>query len=545
MRSSDSLTAKLNWWISHNKNVLFVGKHGVGKTAMVKEAFDQHGLKWRYFSAATMDPWVDFVGVPREKTEQKIPKEFEIIRELANVNREIAIQWVVNNWKLDVSAAQTVVQHAVERKEGLTHLDIVRPHDFASGEIEALFFDEFNRAPKKVRNATMELIQFKSINGHKFPKLRFIWAAINPDDNELNYDVEKIDPATLDRFIIPVEVPYKPNVEWFRIKYGQRLADSAVQWWDELSDEEKNKVSPRRLQYALDVFVEKGDVRDVLPVSSNVSKLITVLNTGPVTEKLDALLRARNDDDTRKFLSNENNFAAAIKYIPKASTLMEYFTPLMPKEKLASLIDTDEKVGSYIINNLDTVSVFNSLCHEMVDANLNAKVVKKIRRALTENEGLAKAYAQRTSTQTQAAPQHFNAVRANAKPWGTQLVALNNADFSSAANRSAIYEMIAQKIPAKLTVEEAGDTLVLFEKLFCDINSINDANEKGKWQFPSILTGFDKLMGMVNHCLYQIHQNTGQNLPKIIEEGKGKFGGLMTKIVNAGLRHHLPNDDFK
>ena len=92
MRSSDSLTAKLNWWISHNKNVLFVGKHGVGKTAMVKEAFDQHGLKWRYFSAATMDPWVDFVGVPREKTEQKIPKEFEIIRELANVNREIAIQ---------------------------------------------------------------------------------------------------------------------------------------------------------------------------------------------------------------------------------------------------------------------------------------------------------------------------------------------------------------------------------------------------------------------------------------------------------------------
>lgn len=545
MRSSDSLSAKLNWWISHNKNVLFVGKHGVGKTAMVKEAFDNHGLKWRYFSAATMDPWVDFVGVPREKTEQKIPKEFEIIRELASVNRDIAVQWVVNNWKLDVSAAQTVVQHAVERKEGLTHLDIVRPHDFASGEIEALFFDEFNRAPKKVRNATMELIQFKSINGHKFPKLRFIWAAINPDEGELSYDVEKIDPATLDRFIIPVEVPYKPNVEWFRIKYGQRLADSAVQWWDELSDEEKNKVSPRRLQYALDVFVEKGDVRDVLPVSCNVSKLITALNTGPVTEKLDTLLRARNDDETKKFLSNENNFAAAIKYIPKAPTLMEYFTPLMPKEKLASLIDTDEKMGSYIVGNLDKVAVFNALCHEVVDANVNAKAVKKIRRALTENEALAKAYAQRTSTQTQTAPHHFNVVRTNAKPWASQLVSLNSADFSSAANRSAIYEMISQKIPAKLTAEEAVDTLTLFEKLFCDLVSIKDSNEKARWQFASILTGFEKLMGMVNHCLFQIHMSTGQNLPKIIEEGKGKFGGLFTKIVNAGLRHHLPNDDFK
>lgn len=543
--SQSTLNTKLDWWISHNKNVLFVGKHGVGKTAMVKDAFDRHGLNWRYFSAATMDPWVDFVGVPREKTEQKIPPEFTIIRELAAVSKEIALQWVMNNWKLDKTAAETVVSHAVDRREGLTHLDIVRPHDFASGEIEALFFDEFNRAPKKVRNATMELIQFGSINGHKFPKLRFIWAAINPDDDELTYDVEKIDPATLDRFVIPVNVPYKPNVEWFRQKYGRKIADSAVLWWEELTEEEKNKVSPRRLQYALDVYVEKGDMRDVLPISSNVSKLVTALNTGPITDKLEALMTAKDDDATRKFLANENNYAAAIKYIPKSQTLTEYFTPLMPKEKLASLLDTDEKMGSYIINNIGKVSVFHQIVKSTVDANLNAKAVKKIRRALTENEELASAYRDGVSEVSKPAAPHFNKVRANATPWNAQLMTLSQQDTSTAYNRSRIYETIVQKIPADMSISEAIDTLSLLQKVFCDTADIASPEENAKWQFPSILTGFDKVMNIINHCLVTIHKATNSTLSQIISQhSTNRFDNLLKKVVGAGLRHELPNDNF-
>ena len=55
----------LDFWVDNRLNVLFEGRHGVGKTAMVKETFTRKGLKWRYYSAATMDPWCDFVGVPR------------------------------------------------------------------------------------------------------------------------------------------------------------------------------------------------------------------------------------------------------------------------------------------------------------------------------------------------------------------------------------------------------------------------------------------------------------------------------------------------
>jgi len=43
-----------------------------------------------------------------------------------------------------------------------------------------LFFDELNRAHPKVLNAVFELVQFRSINGDKLPRLQCVIAAINP-----------------------------------------------------------------------------------------------------------------------------------------------------------------------------------------------------------------------------------------------------------------------------------------------------------------------------------------------------------------------------
>ena len=362
MANNNVLTTKLDFWIKHRKNVLFIGKHGVGKTAMVKDAFDRHGLNWRYFSASTMDPWVDFIGVPREKTENKIPEQFEIIKELASLDISLANEWVQANWKLSPESSKRVIDHTLNREQGLTYLDLVRPQTFAAGEVEALFFDEYNRSPKKVRNAVMELIQFKSINGMEFPNLKIVWAAINPDEDENEtYDVERLDPAQADRYHVTVEVPYHPNAEWFREKYGQRMGDAAIQWWDDLLEEEKNRISPRRLQYALDVYRERGDMRDILPFTANVSKLTSALNTGPITEKLETLIQSKDVAEARSFLSNENNYAAAMKFIPKSETLTTYFIPLLPKEKMAVLMSDDDKMSNYIIANTDKVPVFKAV----------------------------------------------------------------------------------------------------------------------------------------------------------------------------------------
>ena len=203
--SSFVLAKKLDWWIEHNQNVLFVGRQGVGKSTIVLDAFKRNKLNFLYFSAATIDPWVDFVGVPCEKQENKIPEEFYIIKELYKIDRNLAIEWVSNNWKMSEKNSLSIVEHALQADPGRSHLELIRPHRIDPNTVEAMFFDEANRSKPKVQNALMELTQFKTINGTPFPKLKIIWAAINPDDdNEITYNVEKMDVAQTDRYHIHI-----------------------------------------------------------------------------------------------------------------------------------------------------------------------------------------------------------------------------------------------------------------------------------------------------------------------------------------------------
>lgn len=527
------LTTKLDFWVKHNKNVLFIGKHGVGKTAMVKDAFDRHKLNWRYFSASTMDPWVDFVGVPKERTDNKVPEQFEIIKELALIDTALAYEWVQNNWKMNEESARRIVNHATNRQQGLTYLDLVRPQTFANGDIEALFFDEYNRSPKKVRNAVMELIQFKSINGMKFPNLRLVWAAINPDDDEdETYDVERLDPAQADRYHVTVEVPYKPNTDWFREEYGQRVADAAIQWWEDLGEDDKSRISPRRLQYALDIYRERGDMRDVLPITSNVSKLTTALNTGPITEKLENLMRAKDVSEARNFLQNENNYTAAMKFIPKSETLMAFFLPLLPKEKMAALMNDDDKTCNYIIANSDKVPVFKAVCKEIMNAQTNMRLGKKIRRVLTENQELATSFAKEDGdpAATPPAEAHFNKAKTGtAKNWSAVLAELKSAPKDTPQQRILIYDKIVASIPEKQTADEALKCLELLDAAM------------GGSSFASSISSkpFEKLMGVVNHCIAEIHRNTAYDWTTILTKHGSHFKGLLEKIKMGGLSSRL------
>jgi hypothetical protein len=305
--------SKFDFWIQNNYNVLFQGKHGVGKTARIVEAFNRNNLKWRYFSASTLDPWVDFVGVPKE------------------------------------------VKDPIT---GIAYLDLVRPKHFADDEVEAIFMDEYNRAPAKIRNATMELLQFKAINGKKFNNLRFIWAAVNPEqenenDNTPKYDVDKIDPAQKDRFEIHVDVPYKPDIVYFKNKYGEDMGRTCVSWWNDLNEKEREEVSPRRLDYAMHVYTKGGDLRDVLSKKVNVGKLIGELKNGNFRDQLDEIFKLRDKSKAASFIKDENNYTNTIKYIVANKPMLEFYFPHIPEEKQSNLIANDEVVLKHVINNMD------------------------------------------------------------------------------------------------------------------------------------------------------------------------------------------------
>lgn len=269
---------KLKKYLDNGFNVLLEGTHGLGKTAVIKEIFESKNLNWKYFSASTMDPWIDFIGVPK-----------------------------------------TV------HKNGQDILELVKPQEFANDEIEAIFFDEFNRAPAKVINAVMELIQFKSINGKKFNNLKVVWAAINPYDEEGTYSVEQIDAATKDRFHIQIQIPLELDTTYLMKTHGE-ISKPFIKWWNELPKDLKIQVSPRRLDYAIQVYKANGDLRDVLINTSNVKKLEEYIKEMSKGLELSLLIK-KNEKELKEFFTLENTirYGEQILQNKKYSSLVKYF----------------------------------------------------------------------------------------------------------------------------------------------------------------------------------------------------------------------------
>lgn len=295
---------KLNQYFQLGKNVLLEGKHGTGKTSLVTEIFNKNCKNWLYFSGSTLDPWVDFIGVPKE-----IKKG--------------------NNYVLS----------------------FVLPEKMTDETVEAIFIDEYNRSHKKVRNATMELIQFKSINGRKFPNLKVIWAAINPSEDEEEYDVEQLDEAQIDRFQIQIKVPFVPDFEYFKNKFGNDCAKSALEWWNGIPDKAKRLISPRRLDYALELNKEGGDLFDVLPLETNPTKLLATLKVGSLEDKIKNLYKWKDAKKAQKFFEDENNFQAALPIIKRKADYMKFFLPTIDNERITSLFFSDTNFKTFILDH--------------------------------------------------------------------------------------------------------------------------------------------------------------------------------------------------
>lgn len=199
----------LNQCFKHGRNALLVGAHGTGKTSLIQKVASHNGLEqgssFVYLSGSTLDPWVDFVGVPRPEGD---------------------------------------------------YLKFYRPSYMDPDKVQLLVIDEINRSQAKVRNACMELAQFKTVNGVHFPKLKAVWACANPADQDAGYtDTESIDVALADRFHTIMRLSVEPNKAHFVARFGDDIGSASIEWWRSLSSESRKKVSPRRLEYAIDLYM--------------------------------------------------------------------------------------------------------------------------------------------------------------------------------------------------------------------------------------------------------------------------------------------------
>jgi hypothetical protein len=208
-----SILEKLEIYAKNNLNVLLIGTHGIGKTQCVRETAEKLGMRLKAYSASTLDPFADLVGIP-----------------------------------------------APDKETG--ELRFYRPKDLEDAEF--LFFDEINRAHPRVLNSILEITQLKSVNGYKLPNLKMVWGAMNPPGDQ--YQVEDLDIALIDRFHVYVKMKAEINLEYMQKVMSTDVAKMLKDWWeDSLSDEQRLVFTPRRIEYLGLLIDKKIPWRDCIP----------------------------------------------------------------------------------------------------------------------------------------------------------------------------------------------------------------------------------------------------------------------------------------
>ena len=331
----------LDQWVKTEVNVLLIGEKGVGKSHQIIDTFNRNKLKYAYFSGATLDPWIHLLGIPKAK----------------------------------VCA------------DGKEKMEFILPENL-DDDVEAIFCDEWNRTNKVVRNALLELQQFKSINGRKFPKLKMVWGAVNPpkgeDDDSADYDVDELDPAQLDRFHIVVELPNEPDVKYFRQKFGDYHGKILVDWWHDQSKDALKILSPRRLDYVGESFHKGLDIKFLLPVSANVKELVKRLSMDEKEELINLLLNKPDEEQMKLFFSDEKNILKYKKRL-KEPRFWKYWK-YAKKELLTDEVKTDENFENYALYHaLLREKIYRDIFVEIAKSNPKNTSIKILKTLIDQN----------------------------------------------------------------------------------------------------------------------------------------------------------------
>jgi hypothetical protein len=290
-----SLETKLVQYAENHLNVMLVGAHGIGKSTVVKAISEKLGLKFKYYSSSTLDPFAELIGIP------------------------------------------------VPDKENKT-VDFYRPHDLDDAEF--VFFDELNRVTNpRVLNTVLEIIQFKSINGNPLKNLKMVWAAINPPGED--YQVEELDPALIDRFHVYIKMKPTISMEYMKSVMSEDIAKVVKRWWDDdLSDDQRRVLTPRRIEYIGTMIDKEIPWKDAIPQGH-------AFPVGDLTKRLKVLKNPEEDYiiDKESILSRRDFFLQKLKDEPKHAIKISECMAKFDSDELFECRDLLENIPMELITN--------------------------------------------------------------------------------------------------------------------------------------------------------------------------------------------------
>ena len=188
------------------------GKHGIGKSAMIKSIASELGGVCITVEGGTLKEG-EITGLPYQYKDDEGKIKFRFLP-------YYAVERIQNEEKrLFEAAGGTLAEDTAlvgdenrYARNGLSAAE--RVEAIRSGKVHPviIFIDEINRTENTVYKELMNILLTRSVNGYQFPWWVLFVGAMNPSTQNSVYATNEMDPAQLDRFI--------------KIKVG----DSAAEW---------------------------------------------------------------------------------------------------------------------------------------------------------------------------------------------------------------------------------------------------------------------------------------------------------------------------
>lgn len=336
---------------------LISGKHGIGKSAIVKTVAKDLGGTCITIEGGTLKEG-EITGLPYqyENTQGEAQFKFlpyyavERIQEQEKLLFEQTGKTIGENDVLS-GTENRYAQNDLAPQEKINLL--------LSGKVKPviIFVDEINRTENTVYKELMNILLTKTVNGYQFPWWVFFVGAMNPSTQNSVYATNEMDPAQLDRFL-KLKVTSNTS-EW--IRYGKKagispailqfikenpkcLSESAA----ELDDEEKPTPSPRGWDMVDTILSSEPLLQPFFTAKENSENVVAKDMKELVAAKLGGTVATMY---FASLVENVNAFTAEEVFADdeKLSTV----APAMKKMPVAKRVQTCDAVLGFLEENLD------------------------------------------------------------------------------------------------------------------------------------------------------------------------------------------------
>ena len=336
---------------------LVSGKHGIGKSAMIKSIADDLGGICITIEGGTLKEG-EITGLPYQYKDEDGTIRFRFLP-------YYAVERIQNEEKrLFLLAGKKDNVHNLlygdENRYAMNDLSAEeRINSILSGKVHPviIFIDEINRTENTVYKELMNILLTRSVNGYQFPWWVLFVGAMNPSTQNSIYATNEMDPAQLDRFI---KIKVGDNTaEWLKfgkntgitpgilsfIKDNPKCLSSSSK---DLEDEEKPTPSPRGWDMVDTLLKSEPQLRVFFTDKENDPKVVERDMKNLVTAKLGSSVA------TMFFASLVSQSRAVLpEEIFQDDENLSANKPILEKLSAAKKIQTCDFMLGFLLDNIE------------------------------------------------------------------------------------------------------------------------------------------------------------------------------------------------